>query len=283
MATGNNVSVDTDLARRTVVVGLDAEMEHPASRDTSKMRHPRLIDWAEHHRGALVEAALVLVMAWIARGRPSGTKLIGSFERWCEVLGGVLTVAGVEGFLGNYSEQRDQLDEDAAAWRKVCWAWWRRFKSEVVGTKDLFELIREDDLLPWLGTSADEGNQRKKLGKVLSKKKGCWFGPFRIVSSDKDNSRRNQYRLEPAADFVAPDGLDPDEPAESQISHRCDKPPFTLWDIAQNYHAYSQEELEWMVRWSQTDEYKTRPQEEIVGDTLSLAELLRRDRMGELN
>ena len=42
--------------------------------------------------------------AWIAQGRPSGARIHGSFEDWSKVMGGVLAVAGIDGFLGNLED-----------------------------------------------------------------------------------------------------------------------------------------------------------------------------------
>jgi hypothetical protein len=55
------------------------------------------------HRGDLIAALLVLARYWFLNGRPKPKKVrsLGSFETWCNVVGGILELAGVEGFLGN--------------------------------------------------------------------------------------------------------------------------------------------------------------------------------------
>ena len=46
---------------------------------------------------------------------PRHQKTIGSFEGWAEVMGGILQVAGVPGFLGNLQEMYEQADAEGSA------------------------------------------------------------------------------------------------------------------------------------------------------------------------
>ena len=71
--------------------------------------------WVRANRGRLVAACLTLCRAWIAAGRPRGTRSIGSYEAWAQVMGGVLGVAGIEGFLGNLDEMLAAADGEGAA------------------------------------------------------------------------------------------------------------------------------------------------------------------------
>ena len=104
IATGNNPEFSNEIARRLVRIRLDANVERPSQR--SGFRHPRLIAWVRANRARLVAACLTLCQAWIAAGRPKGGRVVGSFESWSEVMGGVLEVAGIEGFLEQH--RRDE-------------------------------------------------------------------------------------------------------------------------------------------------------------------------------
>ena len=57
-------------------------------------------------------AALTLIRAWIAAGRPKGKKTLGKFEGWAEVMGGILQVAGVPGFLDQLEAFRERDDPE---------------------------------------------------------------------------------------------------------------------------------------------------------------------------
>jgi len=95
-------------------------------------RHPDLVRWAREQRGALVHAALTLVQAWGAHGRPLAVERLGSFESWSDVMGGVLATAGVLGFLGNLDALHDLADEEGALWRELVDAWWWTHQDRLV-------------------------------------------------------------------------------------------------------------------------------------------------------
>ncbi|GAG17382.1 unnamed protein product, partial [marine sediment metagenome] len=91
MATGNNPAVSSEIARRTVRVRLDAKIDRPWER--TSFRHPNLHGWVQENRSQLVWAALVLIQAWIDQGKPEGDTILGGYEAWARVLGGILAVA----------------------------------------------------------------------------------------------------------------------------------------------------------------------------------------------
>ena len=105
---GNNVELSSELARRSVLIRLDANVERPTER--KDFRHPNLLGYVRANRGQLVWAGLTLIQAWIAAGKPARTETLASYEAWSQVVGGILEVAGIDGFL----ENRDELKEVAA-------------------------------------------------------------------------------------------------------------------------------------------------------------------------
>jgi hypothetical protein len=80
-ATGNNVSVAADTARRVIHIRLDVLDERPEER--TGFRHPNLMAWVAEHRGRLLASALTVLSAYCKAGRPSqGLTPYGSFEGW---------------------------------------------------------------------------------------------------------------------------------------------------------------------------------------------------------
>ncbi len=62
----------------------------------------------------------------IVAGRPrpeQGTPELGSCEAWRNVIGGILSTAGISGFLGNMAEFYDAADEDTPQWSAFLEAW----------------------------------------------------------------------------------------------------------------------------------------------------------------
>ena len=56
------------------------------------------------------------------------------------VVGGVLEVAGIPGFLGNLDEMMEASDSEGAGWSAFIAAWWDRFGTAEVGAADLFDV-----------------------------------------------------------------------------------------------------------------------------------------------
>ncbi|CUH40157.1 conjugative transfer relaxase protein TraI [Jannaschia seosinensis] len=114
IATGNNPEFSNEMARRLLRIRLDPHEERLWQR--TGFRHPDLMTWVRANRPRLVAACLTLCQAWIAAGKPRGARTIGSFENWAHVVGGVLEVAGIPGFLGNLEEMMEASDSEGAGW-----------------------------------------------------------------------------------------------------------------------------------------------------------------------
>ncbi len=172
IATGNNPEFSNEMARRLVRIRLDARVDQPWRREG--FRHPDLMVWVRANRARLVAAGLTLCRAWIAAGRPRGTRTIGSYESWAQTMGGVLEVAGIEGFLGNLDEMMEASDGEGAVWRSFVSAWWDRFGTAEVGTGDLYELALNCEPPLQLGIGGDR-SQRIRLGKALGRMRDRMF------------------------------------------------------------------------------------------------------------
>ena len=175
-ATGNNPRLSLEMARRTVRIRLDARTEEPWLR--TGFRTPDIYAWAREHRGRLIAAALTLGQGWIVAGRPGAkTPTLGMFESWTRVLAGVLSVAGVDGFLSNLSQFYEDADLDGAEIRAFLAAWWLAHRDAPVKTADLLTL----DALPGRvtdgGHGAEDRGRSTRLGKLLSSLRDR---PFRL-------------------------------------------------------------------------------------------------------
>jgi putative DNA primase/helicase len=182
IGTGNNPWLSGEITRRVVRIRLDARVEHPE--DRTGFTHPDLEAWADEHRGDLVWAALTLARAWIAAGRPKGSQVLGSFESWAKVMGGVLQVAGVEGFLENLADLRAH----SGAENSDMYA----FLSGVLGRVGEQPFLAKEvplDLMELAGVSTHGGSPEKKLGRVLAKYKDRRFGDLVLVQHGRRDGR----------------------------------------------------------------------------------------------
>ena len=166
IATGNNPEFSNEMARRLVRIRLDPQEERPWQR--TGFRHPDLMTWVRANRARLVAAGLTLCQAWIAAGRPRGSRTIGSFENWAQVIGGVLEVAGIAGFLGNLDEMMEASDSEGTGWSAFIAAWWDRFGTAEVGASHLFEVALSCDPAPPISGHTDRA-QKTSFGIAIRK------------------------------------------------------------------------------------------------------------------
>jgi hypothetical protein len=201
LATGNNVAMSTEMARRSSAwIRLDAGVEIPSQR--TNFKHP-LPEWAIQNRARIVHACLTIIQAWLAAGRPRAQATCGSYEKWAPIMGGILQVAGVPGFLANSIDLYIQADDEMQPWRHFIDLWWDRYGAQMVGVEELFDIAREHGLLEEVRGGGNTQSQRTKLGLALRTMKSRVLKGFRILPDGTDNHRRQQYRLQPLDDAPA--------------------------------------------------------------------------------
>lgn len=121
---GNNLKLRGDLPRRTFPIRLDARLAKPWERENFK--HKNLCEWVLRYRGDFLAAILTLGRAWFVAGKPEPKKpipVMGGFEAWAKIIGGVLAFAGVEGFLENLAQFHDEADLEGPEWEAFLNAW----------------------------------------------------------------------------------------------------------------------------------------------------------------
>jgi hypothetical protein len=183
-ANGNNIELGTEIARRSYLIELNAGVAHPENRAGPRPGEvfKRLPEWVAANRGRLIWAVLTLGRAWWSAGQPRAKLApFGNFERWQEVHGGVLEVAGIPEFLGNRRQLRVEQDEENTQWGAFLREAWR-----VLGSREfLISVIAAhiqaapalqsslpDELVGFLG----KPNFAQMLGMKLRQKAGRRFG-----------------------------------------------------------------------------------------------------------
>jgi hypothetical protein len=196
IATGNNLQLGGDMARRCYWIRMDAGCSDPFRR--TEFKHKRLKEYLLEHRRELLIALLALARAWFAAGQPkSSTPPVGSFERWTEVVSGILAYARLEGFLANSDKLFEQSDTERSDWEifleivedifqgipfTVAELW------ERLNEKTYEELVRQSvltdraeelrtalpaDLTRWMDR---EGQFKQRLGMAFNSRRGRRFG-----------------------------------------------------------------------------------------------------------
>ena len=226
VATGNNVDLSEELARRTLPIFLDPQRERPWTR--RKFKHSNLEEWALKHRPLLLRSLLVLVRNWYAQGRPAFTRrAFGSFESWAKVVGGILEAAGLPGFLTTIDKLFEKADLEGSVWRAFFSTWFERhaepsgLRTYPIRLKEVLEIALEIEGFRIRGNT--ERSQQTNLGMLLNKKENAIYAGFRLRI---DRGRKNEYWLElveeetPDPDPEPTPELPPDEGGDRSTERR---------------------------------------------------------------
>lgn len=124
IATGNNITLAPDLARRSLAVSIDARVEDPHQR--AGFAIASLLPWARKNHPKLVVAALTILRGYVAEGMPShGRPSLGSFDEWDRLIRGAVwwatgrDAAVTERRLRAESPEQAAVGAVLAAWHMV--------------------------------------------------------------------------------------------------------------------------------------------------------------------
>lgn len=179
MLTGNNTKLSGELARRCIRIRLNPQVDRAWKRQ--EFKYEEVVEWALENRVQLTRAVLVLIQAWIAQGKPLAKFRLGSFERWSKIIGGILEVAGIPGFLETLDEHYENSNDEENAWRAFIDAWWDAFQQTPVRVSDLNDLCERDELLMALRGDKSARSQQTRLGKALGRHRDRVFNQVRLV------------------------------------------------------------------------------------------------------
>lgn len=167
-ATGNNVQLAGDMARRTVHIRIESPLENPERR--AGFRHPDLLAWVREHRGALVAAGLTLLAAYLHAGAPDQRLAPwGSFDGWTRVVRGALVWAGEPDPGAAREELRQEADAASGALAELLDGWTEiaaRYGGQCTVAQALGELQRNDALAA--GAHAAERVRYEDLRSALA-------------------------------------------------------------------------------------------------------------------
>jgi hypothetical protein len=208
IATGNNIQLGGDMARRCYWIRMDAKCSKPFQR--TGFKHKRLKEYVLRHRGELLSALLTLARAWFVAGCPEPSLTpVGSFEDWYVIIGGILQRAGIGGFLANSDQLYEQADIDAVQWEAFFKSLDAVFSSEPFAVSQVWEQMndrtwnettRQKQLsyraeglraaLPdFIAQAIDrEGFFKQRLGLALGERRGRRYGDSQVrIERDVDD------------------------------------------------------------------------------------------------
>lgn len=194
IATANNAELSKDILRRTVWIRIDPNIERPEDREAFK--HPKIEEWVKENRATIVSALIAIVEHWLDAGQPSFKgRLLGSFEEWSSVIGGILESVGVSGFLGNIEELRSTANTDHAAWCAFLERWHQNFTDNPVKASDIKETFDIDEELAGTLGSAGDATRVTRLGFALKRNVGVVYGGYKIVRHVGKSTNSTRYQV----------------------------------------------------------------------------------------
>ncbi len=208
VATGNNITLAGDMARRGLWASIDPRMPQPWTRTGYKYNTPA--GHVRRNRGDYLSAILTLARAWALAGMPQNSGRTDSAAQWFGVTTGVLQVAGLTEIVGNTREDQevegvedDELGGLLAALRDEFGA--ERFKAGDAarscikpggGYSDLGHAlpIELHDKLREVGWLPDAIS--KSLGRYFQRNKGRWTANgFCLVLASDDRKNGHQWKV----------------------------------------------------------------------------------------
>jgi hypothetical protein len=146
-ATGNNLTISDEIMRRSLHIRLVPDVEMPENR-TGFLHNP-LVSWVLAERGRLVHAALTLARAaFQAReaGKLPKVPAWGSYERYAELMGGLMNLVGIDGWQANREGLAARVDTDTGPLRALFAEWWAMHQSNEVTALTVSSLEAAQDL-----------------------------------------------------------------------------------------------------------------------------------------
>jgi len=194
VATANNAELSEDAATRSILIQIDPNREDPEAREF--VGDPQ--QFIRRNRAKVCGALITLVRAWQAAGTPnySGPNRC-RFSEWARVMGGILEVAQIGGFLDNIKEQRASIGGDVGSeWHEFTALWFEAHGEKFVGTRELLPLaLKVENMAAALEKSQTDASKILALGKMLQKRRDRVFGNLK-VKTGPTLQKRASFRLQ---------------------------------------------------------------------------------------
>jgi hypothetical protein len=196
IANGNNLRIGGDLPRRCYSIELDAKISQPWKR--TGFHHSDLVEWVIAKRPELMRSVFILVRAWVSKGKPTFSEVqVGGFSQWVNIVGGILNVVGIEGFLSNQEYLYNSVDEEGSQWEAFLlaiedcfhqkWFTTAQASDALLDEPNLVDALPDELGSPFRYDGGIEHRFKQKLGIELKKRIQTRFGTSQVfIESERD-------------------------------------------------------------------------------------------------
>lgn len=205
VVTGNGASFGSDSARRTIMLRLAPDVEHPEDRS---FRLPNILDHVVKNRRIYLSAAITILRFHVIQsakasegsdGILTATPAIGfgSFESWTDVVCGAMTRAGMDNPLESRKDVR-KADRGSVLRGRVISAWqawnpdWQGTSHNLINAVFTNPAGENDELLDFqsallqlAGAETRKDLQAKELGLALRRIAGPVSGGYMIADAGR--------------------------------------------------------------------------------------------------
>lgn len=143
VGTANNPKMTGEIAKRTVPIVLQPRTNSPETR--TGFAHPDITAYVLSVRPKILATLIGMIESWRAAGAPKSSVAFGGFERWAQIVGGIMEFHGFSAWMKNYrawSQRANPRGQDMSAFAAE---WWRAHGPSLVAAKDLFALAESNE------------------------------------------------------------------------------------------------------------------------------------------
>ncbi len=200
MISGNNIRIGADLARRSLICDLRQTAERP---ELQLVARPFSGTMLEENRPALLAALWSLTANWIAKGKPPGKTILGTFVDWSKTVGGIVTAAGfadpcqvvsVADVDANGNDARILVTTMAAGLDTLAPA----VNAKTGLTPQIIRewMVKEELFDALLGGTKSTSSIASTAGKILTTWVGRDCAGYRLMHDSNANGSRRKYWVE---------------------------------------------------------------------------------------
>lgn len=221
LSSGNNVGPVQDMTRRCITIHLDPSCEVPAARN---FKRPELVRDVLRERGRYVSAALTIVCAWIAAGKPKAAcKSMAGYGDWSDLCRQPLLWLGLADPTESVFEAMAE-DPDRETLDRLLTAWQSAFGKTPAMVRDAVKQAaafhnEHTELREVIHDIADERGEinRRRLGRWIKRHAGRIVDGRRFVRASGNRSAE-AWQVE----SVSPVSSVPGVPSAQSVSGTAD-------------------------------------------------------------
>ena len=181
MATGNNLEIQADLVRRTLLCTLDANCERPETRQFAENPFEKALEC----RDELVGHCLNIIRTFQKAGAPKQANTLGSFETFSSRIRDALIWLGSPDPVASQNVLRTNDRSLEAQSRLIAWLW-NNFEGTPFRVREVAEILRNssngdaEDAMADAGVVRNGAFDNARMGRLLRKLEGKIISGLRL-------------------------------------------------------------------------------------------------------